>query len=71
MPVIPAPGKLRQEDVEFKANLGYVTRPCQTKTKRKCLTCTASWETLDEFCDHKPETDFTFLVQHNLKNTGA
>lgn len=27
MPVIPALGKLRQEDCEFKVNLGYLVRP--------------------------------------------
>jgi hypothetical protein len=26
MPVIPALGKLRQEDLEFKASLGYTAR---------------------------------------------
>jgi hypothetical protein len=27
-PVIPALGRLRQEDCTFKANLGYIVRPC-------------------------------------------
>jgi hypothetical protein len=32
MPVISALGKLRQEDLEFKANLGYEARPCLRKS---------------------------------------
>jgi hypothetical protein len=26
--IIPAPGRLRQEDLKFKANLVYIGRPC-------------------------------------------
>jgi hypothetical protein len=35
MPIFPAPlGRLRQEDREFKASLGYRERPClKTKTE--------------------------------------
>jgi hypothetical protein len=33
-PVIPAFGRQRQEDGEFKTSLGYIARPClKTKTK--------------------------------------
>jgi hypothetical protein len=28
MPIIPALGRLRQEDYEFENNLTYVERPC-------------------------------------------
>lgn len=40
MPVIPAPGRLRQKDQkdrhEFKASLNYKERPCfKTKTKNQ------------------------------------
>jgi hypothetical protein len=35
MPIIPAFGRLRQEDPEFKTRMGYVVRPCLKKTKPK------------------------------------
>jgi hypothetical protein len=31
--VIPALGKMRQEDLEFKANMGYIMRASLKKTK--------------------------------------
>jgi hypothetical protein len=34
-PVIPAFGRLRQEDLEFKANVGYIVSPCLKKPKKK------------------------------------
>jgi hypothetical protein len=33
--VIPALRKLRQDNHEFKASLGYTVRPCQNKNKNK------------------------------------
>jgi hypothetical protein len=37
MPVIPALGKLRQEDCKFEVSLVYIMRSClkQTKTKKE------------------------------------
>jgi hypothetical protein len=37
IPVIPAPRRLRQEDQEFKASVGYVARPCLKQTKQTLL----------------------------------
>jgi hypothetical protein len=34
-PVISAPRRLRQEDLNFQANLGNTVRPCLKKTKPK------------------------------------
>jgi hypothetical protein len=34
-PVIPALGRLRQEDLEFKGSLGYTVRLCLRKEKKK------------------------------------
>jgi hypothetical protein len=34
MPVIPALGRLRQEDPELEANLGYKARPCHKTTNK-------------------------------------
>jgi hypothetical protein len=35
MPVIPAGGKLRQEEQKSEANLSYIMRPCAKKKKKK------------------------------------
>jgi hypothetical protein len=35
IPAIPAPGRLRQEDHKFKANMGYIERPCFEKKNFK------------------------------------
>jgi hypothetical protein len=47
MPVIPALGRLWQEDLEYQASLGYIVRPClkntsktpKTKTETKATKC--------------------------------
>jgi hypothetical protein len=33
MSAVPAVGRLRQEDHEFKANLDYITKPLSSKNK--------------------------------------
>jgi hypothetical protein len=35
MPVVPAVGRLRQKDCEFKARLGYLVKPCLQKKKER------------------------------------
>jgi hypothetical protein len=35
MSVIPALGRLRQEDLKLEANLGFIVRLCAKKEKRK------------------------------------
>jgi hypothetical protein len=35
MPVIPALGRLRQEDIKFEASLCFVTDPITTRKKKK------------------------------------
>jgi hypothetical protein len=35
MAIIPALGRLRQEDHEFKASLGCLVRPCLKKSNQK------------------------------------
>jgi hypothetical protein len=34
-PVIPALGRLRQEDLKFKASLVYIVKPCLKNPKEK------------------------------------
>jgi hypothetical protein len=35
VPVIPALGRLRQEDLKFEASLGCIAKPYLKKTRRK------------------------------------
>jgi hypothetical protein len=35
MPVIPALGRFRKEDLKFEASLSYIVRPCLKKNNNK------------------------------------
>jgi hypothetical protein len=35
IPITPTHGRLRQEDHEFDASLGYILKPCQKKEKER------------------------------------
>jgi hypothetical protein len=35
-PIIPALGRLKQENHKFEASLGYIVRPMLRKKKKKC-----------------------------------
>jgi hypothetical protein len=59
MPVTPALGRLRQEDDEFKASLGYTVRHCLKKKKKERK------EPFSYYSDYK--SSFYSLLK-NLKN---
>jgi hypothetical protein len=54
MSIIPALEKLRQEDLEFKANLCYIVRPCIINTCKRLesITCLGLSIVTDVFRSH-------------------
>lgn len=61
-PVIPAQGRLRQEDLKFQASLGNIAGPC-LKTKQLCIIVTViqdaqtvladNWDKVAEFWEQE------------------
>jgi hypothetical protein len=62
-PVIPAHRRLKQENHEFKASLGYIVRPCQKKNKTKTITTKRCTITSAEKDVRKLELSYTADVK--------
>jgi hypothetical protein len=43
LPIIPALGRLRQEDLELELGLGYTAKPFQNKAKTNKKNWLAEW----------------------------
>lgn len=72
MPVIPAPGRQKQEDLEFKSNLGYIIRSyLKIYTPTKTNTIIFSTCSQEKLCQHCLRGRNTTIKRTDLYTEGG